>query len=108
MKSVSNQFTTYNNNKNWFDDECKRKRQMYRKAMGDYNKSRTAVNRVFSSKKDYYKYYCRKMKNDYDNSHCKQINELRRKKLREFWRIFKTRSVNQTSQNISIDEFKTH
>ena len=56
MKSVSNQFTTYNNNKNWFDDECKRKRQMYRKAMGDYNKSQTAVNRVFSSKKDYYKY----------------------------------------------------
>ena len=33
---------------------------------------------------------------------------LRRKKTREFWRIFKTRSVNQTSQNISIDESKTH
>mgnify|MGYP006890286138 CR=1 FL=1 len=36
------------------------------------------------------------------------MNELRRKKTREFWRIFKTRSVNQTSQNISIDAFKTH
>ena len=52
VKSLRSQFTTYNNNKNWFDDECKRKRQLYRKAMGDYNKSQTAVNRVFSSKKD--------------------------------------------------------
>ena len=76
MKSVSNQFTTYNKNKNWFDDECKRKRQMYRKGMGDYNKSQTAVNRVFSSKKDF-KYYCCKMKNDYDNTRCKQMNELK-------------------------------
>ena len=75
VKSLRSQFTTYNNNKNWFDDECKRKRQLYRKAMGDYNKSQTAVNRVFSSKKD--QYQCRKMKNDYDNSRCKQINELK-------------------------------
>ena len=71
------------NVKNCFDNECKRKRQMYRNAMGDYYKSQTAVNRdrVFSSKTDY-KYYCRKMKCDYDHSRCKLVNELRRKKPR--------------------------
>ena len=95
--------------KHWFDNECKREPQMYRKAMGDYNKSPTAVNRnrVFSSKNDF-KYYCRKMKYDYDNSRCKQMHELRLKKPREFRRIFKNLTSNQTSQTISIDEFKTH
>ena len=38
----------------------------------------------------------------------KQMNDMRRKSPREFWKIFKQKSTNPTNDNIPINDFFTH
>ena len=56
----------------------------------EYNllKSEETRKKVLDNKKDY-KYLCRKKKQKYFVDRGRKMNELRKKKPKEFWKIFK-------------------
>lgn len=53
-------------NKQWFNDECKRKHMVYIKSLQSYNSNKSAINRLIlhENKKDF-KYCCRKSKRNF-------------------------------------------
>ena len=62
---------------------------------------------MIASKKDY-KYTCRKTKLKYNNDLSKQMNSMRRKSPREFWKLFKRKTASQSSDTISLSEFHNY
>ena len=54
--------------------------------------------------KKYFKYYCRKCKQKYNRERYRNMNEVRRKRPKEFWKIFKGRKYSPQN-NISDNEF---
>ena len=72
--------------------------------------ARTDENRanIFACKKDY-KYYCRKCKQKYNRDRSKQMNEMRKKRPKEFWKMFKKRKYtpqNNIPENDFFEYFK--
>ena len=68
------------------------KKQTVQEAIRDFNLFKSEDNRkkVYEAKRDY-KYYCRKCKQDFNRERCKQMNDMRKKKPKEFWKIFKNK-----------------
>lgn len=89
----------------WYDKDCYLKKSKVQEAIRDYNIAKTDQNRarVFICKKDY-KYFCRKCKQKYNNNRYRTMNEVRKKKPKEFWKMFKERK-NTPQNNISENEF---
>ena len=81
------------------------KRLKVREAVREYNNCKTAQNRsnVFACKKDY-KYQCRKSKLKYNRERYRNMNEVRRKNPKQFWKIFKGRK-HSPDNNISDQDF---
>ena len=78
--------------KKWYYEIFMQKKQTVQEAVRDFNLFKSEDNRkkVYEAKKDY-KYYCRKCKQDFNRERCKQMNDMRKKKLKEFWKIFKNK-----------------
>ena len=91
--------------KKWYDETCVLKKQRVQEAVRDFNLFKSEENRknVFEARKDY-KYYCRKCKQNFNRERCKQMNEMRKKKPKEFWKIFKSKKIRENS-NISENDF---
>ena len=85
-------FTGTNNREKqkWYNDDCKRKREYYQNMLYNYNLNRNRETReiMLAAKKDY-KYYCRSCKLRYSYDQGQKMNELRKKKPKEFWNLFK-------------------
>ena len=91
--------------KKWYDETCVLKKPRVQEAVRDFNLFKSEENRknVFEAKKDY-KYYCRKCKQNFNRERCKHMNEMRKKKPKEFWKIFKSKKIRENS-NLSENEF---
>ena len=90
----------------WYNDECKLKYKAFKEAVNNFNCTQNDDNRriLYEKKKDY-KYCCRKIRNTFRHSQCKQLNEVRRKRPQEFWSIFRKRTKTSTGDIISNEEF---
>ena len=75
---------------------CFKKKQRVQEAVRDFNLFKSKENRenVFEARKDY-KYYCRKCKQIFNREKCKQMNEVRKKKTKEFWKNFKSKKIRE-------------
>ena len=89
----------------WYDQECKNKKHDIREALREYNLSKSAQTRklLLDRKKDY-KYFCRQKKQKFLIERGRKMNELRNKKPKEFWKIFR-RKKPSPKHDISDDEF---
>ena len=67
-------------------------------------KSEDNRKKVYEAKRDY-KYYCRKCKQDFNRERCKQMNDMRKKKPKEFWKIFKNKKIRENSKLSENDFF---
>ena len=89
----------------WYNKHCLSKKQKVQESIRDYNLNKTAENRrkVFEARKDY-KYFCRKSKQNFNRDRCNQMNNMRKKKPKDFWKLFKrNKKSNQT--NLSENDF---
>ena len=91
--------------KKWYNETCVLKNQRVQEAVRDFNLFKSEENRkkVFEARKDY-KYFCRKCKQSFNLERCKQMNEMRKKKPKEFWKIFKTKKFKENS-NLTENDF---
>ena len=94
----------------WYDDQCKAKKSFVKAAVRAYNSEHNRENResVFKARKDY-KYFCRKKKMQFQRERCRQMDEIRRKDPRKFWKMFKQKREspkNDIPLNQSFDHFK--
>ena len=62
-----------NNKQKWYNDECKHKKEMYKKAVYEFNFNKTEINRlnIYEAKRDY-KYCFRKTKNNFNKELSKR------------------------------------
>ena len=97
--------SNFSEKQKWFDNDCHLKKLKVREALREYNNSQTAQhrNKVFACKKDY-KYQCRKSKQKYNRERYRNMNEVRRKNPKQFWKIFKSRKYSPKN-NISDQAF---
>ena len=95
--------SNFSEKQKWFDNDYHLKKLKLREAVREYNNSKTAQNRnkVFACKKDY-KYQCRKSKQKYNRERYRNMNEVRRKNLKQFWKIFKSRKY--SPENNILDQ----
>ena len=107
MLKTNTIFTCSNNSekKKWYDQNCYSKKQKLQECIRNFNLSKTQENRtkVFDARKDY-KYYCRKCKQNFNRNRCNQINEMRRKKPKEFRKKFKQKKIGQKT-NLTENDF---
>lgn len=91
---------------NWYNEECRKKHTIYKEALYNFNLSRNASTRkiMLDAKKDY-RYYCRSCKSRYHYEQSRKMNEMRKKRPREFWKAFKYRKNIEVGKEISIDDF---
>ena len=77
----------------WYNDECTRKHNAYKEALYNFNLNRNSDTRknMLDAKKDY-KYYCRSCKLKHRYEQGKNMNKMRRKQPREFWKLFKNKT----------------
>ena len=89
----------------WYDKHCLSKEQKVQESIRDHNLNKTAENRrnVFEARKDY-KYFCRKSKQNCNRDRCKQMNNMRKKKPKDFWKLFK-RNKKSSQTNLSENDF---
>ena len=87
-----------------FNEECKNKQYQCTRALYEYNLNKNEHTReqMIASKKDY---TCRKTKLKYSNDVSKQMNSMRRKSPREFWKLFIRKTTSQNADTISLIEF---
>ena len=101
-------FTNSNNAemKRWYNEICMQKKQTVQEAIRDFNLFKSEDNRkkVYEAKRDY-KYYCRKCKQDFNRERCKQMNDMRKKKPKELWKIFKNKKIRENSKLSENDFF---
>ena len=71
----------------------KKKKKKKQEAIRNSNLQKNEQNRrkVFACRKDY-KYYCRKCKSKFKRDRCKQMNDLRKRKPKEFWKLVKRKN----------------
>lgn len=89
----------------WFDNECREKKVVYNEALKMFNLNKSAVNRQdLCDKKKAYKTFIRRKRRRYEFEEMKKIENLRHKKPKEFWRLFK-KSKSPTGKNITTEDF---
>ncbi|WAR06015.1 hypothetical protein MAR_021384, partial [Mya arenaria] len=88
--------------KKWFNEECRVKKNIYTVNLNTYN-----LNKTNESKNDY-KYQCRLSKRKYNQAQAKTMNDMRNKKSKEFWKMFRRAPVNDNSENVNISSFFEH
>ena len=93
------------NRQAWFDENCKNKKQAVKEALKEHNifKSEETRKSVLDSKKDY-EYLCRKKKQIYFVDRGRKMNTLRKKKPKEFGKIFK-RKKSSPNHDITGNDF---
>ena len=89
----------------WYDENCKLKKQALQEAVRDFNlqKNEQTRRKVFDCRKDY-KYYCRKCKLKFNRDRCNEMNNFRKKKPKEFWKMFKKNKFSSQT-NLSESDF---
>ena len=90
----------------WYNDECRRKREIYNEALYDYNLNRNNDTRklMLDAKKDY-KYYCRSCKLKFSYEQGRKMNDLRKGRPREFWKKFKRKASSPSEPDVSTESF---
>lgn len=99
----SNSFT----NKEWFDRDCIEAKTLYRQALSNYNIYKSYENRVeLCASKKSYKNMVRKKKRAFILNKSKELENLKSKRPKEFWKFFKKKQ--HVDSNISTDDFKEY
>ena len=95
-------------NKPWFDDKCIQLRKIYMEKLKLFNAARTHFhrNQLVTSKREY-KTYERRIKRDYLRYQGDQLEYLKKKNPKEFYRIFRKRKGN-IHHGPNISEFYNH
>ena len=87
--------SNFSEKQKWFDNDCHLKKLKVLEAVREYNNSKTAQNRNkgFACKKDY-KFQCRKSKQKYNRERYRNMNEVRRKKIKNsFGKFLKAENI---------------
>ncbi|XP_060602677.1 uncharacterized protein LOC132755774 [Ruditapes philippinarum] len=112
VKCTNNTFLDRSNDrKKWFNEECIEKQRIYKTALGQYltHRNTKSLNRLHQLKREY-KTCVNRAKKTFNRDRCREMNTMRRKSPREFWRMFKTNknnSVNEISNEQLCEHFKT-
>ena len=96
--------------KKWFDESCKQKKMLYEGALRNYNLNKNDENRkeFLLIKKDF-KYHCRITKRKYNRQLAKELENLKNKKPKEFWKLFKHKTSGQSNNSdIELCDFFEH
>ena len=89
----------------WFDNECTQYRNVYLESLRVFNRYKSTGNReLLCDNKKKYKDLCRKKKRCYENKKFNQIENLRKRKPKDFWKFFKKKSSHNVS-SVSLEEF---
>ena len=85
--------SNYRAQEEWFDVECKSKRNLYLETLRVFICTKNVDNRrILHEKKRDYKFCCAKRKRQYQRQRCIDMNNLRNNRPRDFWRHFKRKS----------------
>ena len=91
--------------KEWFDGECKQARHKYLIARNTFNQIRSTENRTqMCDKKAIYKSIIKKKKRRFEFVKCRQLERLRHKKPKDFWKFF-CRNNHKVNDTILLDDF---
>ena len=89
----------------WFDDECRVKKNDYIISFDKFNSMKSEENRIdLCNKKRAYKIYVNKKKNAYKTKKSKEIEALKKKSPRDFWKYFSKRKCVK-GQNVPLGDF---
>ena len=92
-------------NAQWFDNECNNARNLYHEALRTFNSCKTDINRErLCTSKKHYKDLIRKKKAYCYRQKMLEIENLRKRKPRDFWRFFKSKN-NVIKNKIPLEEF---
>ena len=94
----------------WFDEKCKESKQAYIVALKRFNLDKTQENRydLYEKKKKLYKKCCKVAKNRYNRTIAEKMNELRGKKPRDFWQMFKKLKNVENGSEMGVQQFYMH
>ena len=85
----------------WFDETCSTAKQLYLDALRNFNNYKKDRKRIrMCTLKSRYKSLARKKKRKYEYMKLKEIELLRHKKPKDFWKLFK-----KNSSKIQLNEF---
>ena len=109
IKSKGNSFVnTDENRKEWFDRECQNKRKEYKEAIYEFNAQRNDDTRSkMLCKKREYRKTCKQHKLQFNRMLCLEMNDIRSKQPKRFWKMFKKKGADK-SCNVSINDFFVH
>ena len=109
IKSKGNSFVnTDENRKEWFDRECQNKRKEYKEAIYEFNAQRNDDTRSkMLCKKREYRKTCKQHKLQFNRMLCLEMNDIRSKQPKRFWKMFKKKGADK-SCNVSIYDFFVH
>ena len=92
----------------WFDDECREKKIEYINALRTFNTDKSTINREhLCDKRKVYKNLIRRKRRKYHFIEMKKIENLRHKRPKDFWRLFKT-SKSTKGKNINVEDFYSY
>ena len=97
--------STRSERKDWFDEECIDARNVYLASLHTFNENKSSCNREnLCERKRLYKSIVSKKRNANYRKKMQTIENLRKRKPKEFWKHFKGNS-SKKSDKISLDEF---
>ncbi|WAR04043.1 hypothetical protein MAR_010601 [Mya arenaria] len=108
---TAHSFTDYEKqHKTWFDAECRRKQSLYKQSLQTFLCHRNdECKRQFLQHKCDYKFHVRKVKRLFNSNRARSMNEMRYKKPREFWKIFKgPRNAKKDTDTLKSEDIFKH
>ena len=105
LKDVKQSEETRSKKAEWFDMECVHAKQEYLKALKLFNSQKSEEDRLSLHQfKSIYKKVVSKKKQQYKYNKIKEIENMRHKKPKDFWKLFSKRKTNANS-SINIKDF---
>ena len=96
---------TDENRKEWFDGECQNKRKEYKEAI--YTQRNDDTRSKMLCKKREYRNTCKQHKLQFNRMLCLEMNDIRSKQPKRFWKMFKKKGADK-SCSVSINDFYVH
>ena len=108
MKQHGNENQQRVKNKQWFDSDCTVARRQYLEALNIFNTNKSDENRKsLCNKRLTYKKLIRAKKHKLKVKQSFEFENLRKKRLKDFWSYFRIKKKG-TNSEIGIDDFQTY
>lgn len=92
----------------WFDDECREAKLMYKNSLFVFNANKNDDNRInLISQKSRYKRTVKSKRRKYEYNKVREIERMRNSKPRDFWKLFSKNNHNNGNK-VPVEDFHTY